>query len=456
MYKQGGLFKFLLIVAGALLLVMLLAPSALAINCQTRVQALDEEICPYLSTEVPDQTEIPLTGGDVFTCTFPTPLAALYLASLAGDFSIEVSQSELGAFVNKIGGYGDPETWTNWWVFAVNGFMSPLGASNLEAEENDAYLWMNVPSEAPWSYMALMIDGPETVPLGEEVSFTVTGDDLGKPNNQADVVRFGLDPAATEVETPAEFKPVAGATVHNGTTVQISDDEGKITVTGTRPGTYSIWAEKSFDDTFFYVASTQARTFTVPFTDMEEENPYYEAVHKIAGLGIVGGYEISPLHIDYRPENNLYRAQFAKMIALTLGLDVEEGSTTPFIDLGAQDPDNLYPHDYVAAAYEAGITKGLTTDTFGPYLEITRAQVITMAVRALQNLYPGVLEQPDPGFKSTWGDFSAVHGEKAKIAEFNSLLDGLPLATTASNPWASMSRGEAAQVMANMLELLER
>ncbi|MBN2131567.1 MAG: S-layer homology domain-containing protein, partial [Sedimentisphaerales bacterium] len=457
MRKRGCFYKPALVLAGALLLVMLLAPSAFAAtDCQTRVQAIDKEVCPYVLAQVPDDASVPLVGGDTFQSEFANPLAALHLTSVERGFSIEVADSGFGAFVNTIAGYGDPVAFTNYWLFAVNGYMSPLGASSVQAQDDDSYLWLNVPSTAPYNNMSLMVSGPATIALGESGSFTVVGDDLGKVNSEADITRFDLDPAETVVQTPAEFAAIAGATVCAGGITQTSDTAGQVTVTATLPGTYAIWAEKAADTTFYYVPSTQAVMFTIPFTDVATENPYFGAIHKIAGMGIVGGYEVAPTQIDFRPQTSLYRAQFAKIVSIALGLDVQEGSTSPFIDLGEQVADNLYPNDYVAAAHAAGVVKGLTESAFGPYADVTRAQVVTMVVRALQSMHSGVLQDPAAEYESTWGDFSADHAENARIAEFNGLLDGLPLETTAANPWASMSRGEAAQLVANMLELLDR
>lgn len=454
MSKRGRSYKLALALVGALLLVMLIAPSAFATTCQTRVQAIGEEVCPYVSSQVPDDVSVPLIGGGSFQSTFANPLAALHLTGVTRGFSIEVADSTYGPFVNKIAGYGDPETFTNWWLIAVNGFMPPVGAGSVAAQDGDEYLWINAPSTAPQSDMALIVNGPTTIPLGQSATFTIVGDDLGLVNSQADIARFGLDPATTVVQTPDQFASIADATVYIDGATQISDDAGQITVTGAAPGTRSIWAEKAFDDTFFYVPSTQATTFTVPFSDAAPGSPYFTAIHKIAGTGIVEGYPISPTQIEYRPQNNLYRAQFAKMITIALELDVHEGLTSPFADLGAQVSDNLYPHDYVAVAHKANIIKGLTATTFGPWQDVTRAQVATMVVRALQNMYPGVLAQPSADYTGTWGGFSTVHEENARLAEFNGLLDGLSLTTTAADPWEPMSRGETAQILANMLTLL--
>jgi len=190
------------------------------------------------------------------------------------------------------------------------------------------------------------------------------------------------------------------------------------------------------------------------FVDVPPGAPYYAAIQGLYEAGIVSG-EDGPLGPEFRPNNAVWRQQFAKMICGVLDLAVTEGMTSPFTDLGADNPTSLYPNEYVAAAFANGITTGTTPTTFGPYLEISRAQVITMGVRALQTLHPTLLAPPPTGFTNTWGtSFSAIHGPNARIAESNGLLDGLPLTGAANDPWGVMPRGEVAQFLWNALQKL--
>jgi hypothetical protein len=165
-------------------------------------------------------------------------------------------------------------------------------------------------------------------------------------------------------------------------------------------------------------------------------------------LEIVGGYPDD----TFRPANPLWRAQFAKMIIGTLGLPCSESDVSPFADVEDGGPDTLYPDNFIAVAYAFGITYGTSPATFSPYRNITRAQVVTMVVRAMDSIHPTTLAAPPESYRATWGDFDPTHGTSTRRAEYNGLLDGLPV--TELDPWGDMSRGEVAQILYNVLPLL--
>lgn len=206
-----------------------------------------------------------------------------------------------------------------------------------------------------------------------------------------------------------------------------------------------------------------AAAFNWSFTTAEEEPeeafedvplgaPYYAAIQGMAEAGIINGYENDDGTFSFRPENPVWRWQFAKMIVGALQIPCNEGMTAPFTDLDPDDPTKLDMTEFVRAAYDNGITQGTGGTNFSPYLEISRAQVVSMVVRAVQARFPGVLTTPSSGYTNTWGTaFSADHGANARLAEYNGLLAGLPLTGAASNPWGSMSRGEVAQVLWNVM-----
>ena len=56
--------------------------------------------------------------------------------------------------------------------------------------------------------------------------------------------------------------------------------------------------------------------------------------------------------------------------------------------------DPLYPATYVAVCALHGITRGTTPTTFDPYANITRFQLLSMVVRAVDEVRPGLLPAP--------------------------------------------------------------
>ncbi len=193
------------------------------------------------------------------------------------------------------------------------------------------------------------------------------------------------------------------------------------------------------------------------FTDVHPAADYYDAIQGMASRELIEGYPIGGGYSEFRPTNPVFRAQYAKMIDGALGLDVDEDMAPPvsFTDLGTDDISTLYPHEYVWTAYGSNIIKGYMDGSFKPYTPISRGHVVTMTVRALLALYPAALVVPPDGYVQTWGnDLLPEHKANAAIAEYNNLLAGLPLATTAANANASMPRGEVAQVLWNMMTLI--
>jgi hypothetical protein len=171
----------------------------------------------------------------------------------------------------------------------------------------------------------------------------------------------------------------------------------------------------------------------------------------MADLGIINGYADG----TFGPGDPVRRWQFAKMIDGSLSLPIFESDTSPFTDLDADDLLAIDMNEYVAVAFKNGITNGATATTFGPYMYISRTQVVTMVVRAVQGTTPSALATPTPGYTNAWGTgYSSTHGPPARIAEYNGLLAGIDLAGVANDPYSRMPRGEVAQILWNMMDLL--
>ena len=201
--------------------------------------------------------------------------------------------------------------------------------------------------------------------------------------------------------------------------------------------------------------ATPTTTTTTPppedvFIDLAHSHPYYAAVVGMKQANIICGYESSE-GPEFRPTNPVLRAQFAKMVVGAFELSVSEAMKADFLDLGWDDPHDLYPHQYIAAAAGAGITEGTGRGDFSPWNAIRRAQVVTMIVRATQALRPGTLLAPPAWYEGSFGDFSSVHGENMRVAEYNGLLEGLLGFCPEWDPWEYATRGDVAQMLWNVL-----
>lgn len=178
------------------------------------------------------------------------------------------------------------------------------------------------------------------------------------------------------------------------------------------------------------------------FPDVATDHPYGVAINDLASEGIISGHANG----NFGPDEPVARCQFAKMIVNTLGLPHTDPSM-PFVDVGPGDLP-----EFVAAAARSGITNGTNEagTLFSPWGNITRAQMVTMVVRAAQNLEPGTLAVAPAGYLSAWGDFSPVHAPFASTADYNGLFNLMLFDFYQGDAWQNATRGEVAQVLWNL------
>lgn len=186
-----------------------------------------------------------------------------------------------------------------------------------------------------------------------------------------------------------------------------------------------------------------AASAAVPFPDVAANHPYAEAIEALSEQEVISGYTDG----NFGPGKPVLRQQFAKMIVGTLGLPVSEADVAPFEDVSVSGPGALYPDNFIAVAATRGITNGTAPGRFSPVANISRAQVVTMIVRAAQEAGAG-LGSPPAVYRGSWADFSDTHARNAALAQYNGLLDSLPVSSL--DPWGSMPRGEVAQILHNL------
>jgi len=176
------------------------------------------------------------------------------------------------------------------------------------------------------------------------------------------------------------------------------------------------------------------------FSDVPDTHPYSPAIYDLKARGIASGFADG----TFRPNAQMTRQQFAKVIVKTLGLTVTGNETCPFSDVrpGLSPGDPFYPDKYIAVCAAAGIMTGTTASTFEPTGNVTRAQLITIAARAAG------LAEPPAGYSPSFGDFDATHYPWARKAAYAGLIDGLKGMGPGFDFLASATRGEVAEVLA--------
>ncbi len=110
------------------------------------------------------------------------------------------------------------------------------------------------------------------------------------------------------------------------------------------------------------------------FTDISENEYYYDAVIWAAERGITGGVGQN----RFAPNEKCTRAQIVCFMHRMEGMP-EVSSVSPFRDV----PPTVYYANSVAWAVENGITAGTSATTFSPHNDCSRGQIVTFLYRFL-------------------------------------------------------------------------
>ncbi|MGD6891324.1 S-layer homology domain-containing protein [Bacillus mobilis] len=138
----------------------------------------------------------------------------------------------------------------------------------------------------------------------------------------------------------------------------------------------------------------------------------------------------------FAPTEAIDRASAAKIMAITLGLEVKDGATPTF-----KDAKDSWAAKYIAAVEQAGVILGDGTGNFNPNNKIDRASMASMIVKAykLESKVSGELETKFSDLEKHWGKKDA------------NILVALGITNGTGNGWEpdkSVTRAEAAKFIA--------
>ncbi|QPC47534.1 5'-nucleotidase C-terminal domain-containing protein [Mangrovibacillus cuniculi] len=180
------------------------------------------------------------------------------------------------------------------------------------------------------------------------------------------------------------------------------------------------------------------------FTDVAKTSWFNPYVWYLNEKEIVAGTSAT----TYSPNQKVTREQFASLVTRSLGL--EETAELPFTDLSGVSETMK---SELAAAYKAGIVAGKTTTTFAPKAEITRAEMVTMLMRAYEvktgAAYEGSADM-------MFDDIVSLNTEMKAAVEAAADLGYVVGNGTSFRPADSSTRAEAARVLAMFLHSQEQ
>ena len=249
---------------------------------------------------------------------------------------------------------------------------------------------------------------------------TITGTNFAAPLT----VRFG-GVVATEQTMDSIGEIVATAPPGSGTVAA--------TVT-TAAGTSALNASDQF--TYSAGSALPAPTPAPSATFPDVPATYWAAqyIGELAAKGIIGGLPDG----TFAPDATVTRAQFVKMLVLTLGLGPRSGASG-FTDVAPGD----WFAPYVLAAVQAGLVQGASPTAFSPNAPVTREELAVLLARALKLTGTAHLGYADASAIDPW----AAGGVQAAVAA--GYLTGFP--DGRFQPQGAASRAQAAKVLAEVI-----
>ena len=182
---------------------------------------------------------------------------------------------------------------------------------------------------------------------------------------------------------------------------------------------------------------------TQSFNDVSDQGLQQE-LDILLGRDAISGFPDGGFH----PDATVTRAEFVKMLVLSLGLPLPETpGSDGFSDVGA----SAWYAPYVDAAVSAGLVKGVTSQTFEPEASITRAQLAVMVVRAMNGYTPTsplLVQFTDQAEIPAWALQDVMAGAEAGIVQ------GLP--DGSFDPQGLATRSQAAAMIANLVTVTDQ
>ena len=209
-------------------------------------------------------------------------------------------------------------------------------------------------------------------------------------------------------------------------------------------GGYVVWPQENSESDSsqgrgIFVATPPQTSPAPAFVDLAPGQLYRTAIEWLGEQGYATGFA-GTSGATFEAQAPLLRSQFCVLLVRALGITVRD-VPVHFRDLDTTKPGNPYEAQVMATLLQDGILQGTDQHLVAPRTPITRAQMVTLLVRALDYAHPGLLP-PLPGKAVQPRFFDPAHGQNVTRAGWDSLLDGLAgFSRFGWDIWTPASRG---------------
>lgn len=178
------------------------------------------------------------------------------------------------------------------------------------------------------------------------------------------------------------------------------------------------------------------------FADLPIVRGASRAVEVLSAKHIVKGVS----ETRFEPNRPVTRAEFAAILVRTLGLN-SNGEQLSFKDV----PVDSWYYEPIAAAFQAGIISGVSSETFSPMKELTREEMAVMVDKAFRTLS----DEPTPASDglTSFSDESQISDwarSSVNLLVHFGLMNGTSNTTLA--PLSKASRAQAAEIVYSLLK----
>lgn len=164
-----------------------------------------------------------------------------------------------------------------------------------------------------------------------------------------------------------------------------------------------------------------------------------EYINTLVSKKIINGFEDG----TFRPDENISRAQFIKMLCLALGITANSHSQS-FNDVTY----DMWCYPYVAAAFDKKIAQGDNLGNFNPNSNITREDMAVLVCRALKSV--GIsTENADTAYTDN-ADISQYAVQSVASASSLGIINGM--GDGSFKPKSNATRAESAAIISRIID----